>query len=101
MKIKTNDLVLVTKGKYRLKTGKVLKALPKEQRLIVEGVNLVKKHRRSRKESEKGKILEIPAPISIANVKLICKNCKKASRLGYRVVQGKKHRICKKCGKET
>lgn len=105
MKIKKGDTVLITKGKYRGKTGKVLKALPKENRVIVEAVNIVKKHTKPKKSGEKGKILEIPASIRVSNVKLICKKCKKASRISYKVVSKKekevKIRICKRCGKET
>lgn len=109
MKIRKGDIVLVIKGKYQGKTGKVLKAIPKERRVVVEGVNIVKKHRRPRKEGEKGEIWETPAPIAVANVKLICKKCKKATRVGYRIEMKKrgektkrtKTRICKKCGKPT
>ena len=109
MKIKKGDTVLITKGKYRGKTGKVLKAIPKENRVVVSGVNIVKKAVRPKREGEKGKILEIPAPIAVSNVKLICKKCKKATRIGYKIkskvenqkLKRIKVRICKKCGKET
>ncbi len=108
MKIKKGDIVLVTKGKYRGKKGKVLKAIPKENRLIVEGVNIVKKHARPKKSGEKGKILEIPSPIFASNTKLICQKCKKPTKIGYLLKpdskgkkKTKKTRICKKCGKET
>jgi len=105
MKIKKSDIVLVTKGKYRGKTGKVLKAIPKENRVIVEGVNIVKKHLKPRRTDEKGKILEIPAPIDVSNLKLICKKCKKSTKITYKIVlekgKEKKVRICKKCGKKT
>jgi len=105
MKIKKGDTVLVTKGKYRSKTGKVLRALPKDNRVIVEGVNIVKRHTRPRKTGEKGKILETPAPIYVSNIKLICKKCKKPTKISYKIVlkKGKKTktRVCKKCGKET
>ena len=105
MKIRKNDIVLVTKGKYRGKTGKVLKVFPNENRLIVEGINIVKKHTRPQKAEEKGKILEIPAPVYSSNVKLICKACKKPTKISYKIVlkkeKEKKVRICKKCNKET
>jgi large subunit ribosomal protein L24 len=100
MKIKKGDTVLVICGKYRGKTGKVLKVLPKEGKILVEGVNIVKKHQRPKREGEKGQIVELPAPIDISNVKLICPNCKKATRVGYKISKGKKSRICKKCGQE-
>jgi large subunit ribosomal protein L24 len=100
MKIKKGDTVLVICGKYRGKTGKVLKVLPKEGKILVEGVNIVKKHQRPKREGEKGQIVELPAPIDISNVKLICPNCKKATRVGYKISKGKKSRVCKKCGQE-
>jgi large subunit ribosomal protein L24 len=101
MKIKKGDTVLVICGKYRGKTGKVLKVLPKEGKILVEGVNIVKKHQRPKREGEKGQIVELPAPIDISNVKLICPNCKKATRVGYKISKGKKSRVCKKCGQEV
>lgn len=100
MKIKRGDLVLVITGKYRGKTGKVLKVFPKERKILVENVNLVKKHQKPRREGEKGQIIEIPAPIDISNVKLICPNCKKATRVGFKIEGEEKFRICKKCKKE-
>ncbi len=100
MKIKKGDLVLVISGKWRGKTGKVLRAFPKELKVLVEGVNIVKKHQRPRKEGEKGQIIEIPKPISVSKVKLICPHCKKATRVGYLVKEDKKVRICKKCKRE-
>ncbi|MBZ9578422.1 50S ribosomal protein L24 [Patescibacteria group bacterium] len=115
MKIKKGDQVLIISGKYRGKKGKVLKAFPKEQRLLIEGVNLRKKHIRPKREGEKGQIVELPAPIHISNVKLICPKCKKATKVGYKVIskrtlrggakgsskdQKSKVRICKKCGQK-
>jgi large subunit ribosomal protein L24 len=99
MKIKKGDKVLVTSGKYRGKTSKVLKAFPKESRVLVEGVNLRKKHQKGKKSGEKGKIVEIPGPIDVSNLKLICPKCKKATRIGYKTTEKGKNRICKKCGK--
>jgi len=105
MKIKKNDKVLVIKGKYRGKTGVVLKAMPKQNRVIVEGVNIVKKRIKPRKSGEKGKVLEVTAPIFTADLKLICKKCKKAARVGYKIIlekgEKKKIRFCKKCAGET
>jgi large subunit ribosomal protein L24 len=102
MKIKKEDTVLVISGKYRGKTGKVLKVFPRQRKVLVEGVNLVKKHVRPRRAGEKGQIISLPKPIDLSNVKLICPNCKKATRVGYKIIQEKegkiKLRICKKCG---
>lgn len=106
MKIKKEDLVLVISGKYRGKRGRVLKALPQKKKLIVEGINLVKKHIRPKREGEKGQIITFPAPIDVSNVKLICPKCRKATRIGYEFLSQKntkrsrqKVRICKKCKK--
>ena len=99
MKIKKGDTVLVISGKYRGKKGKVLRVFPKENRVLVEGINLVKKHQKPKRTGEKGQIVESPSPIDVSNVKLICPKCKKATRVGYKFEGEKKYRICKKCGK--
>jgi len=102
-KIKKGDNVLVISGKYRSKTGKVLAVLPLEEKIKVEGVNIVKKHAKARRQGEKGQIVEIQAPIHISNVKLICPNCKKATRVGFEIAakskdaKAQKSRVCKKC----
>ena len=97
MKIKKGDQVLIIKGKDRGKVGKVVKALPKENRVVIEGLNLVKKHIKPRREGEKGKIIEVPRPISVSNVKLICPSCNKATKIGYKFEGQEKFRYCKKC----
>lgn len=100
MKIKKGDQVVVISGKYRGKKGKVVRAFPKEDKVMVEGVNIVKKHVRPRKSGEKGQIAETFAPLHVSNVKLICPKCRKSTRIGYRIDGDKKYRICKKCGQE-
>ncbi len=100
MKIKKGDTVLIICGKDRGRKGKVIKALPKKEQVIVEGINLVKKHQRPRRSGEKGQIIQKPAPIHVSNVKLICPKCKKATRVGYKKIDKKKYRICKKCKSE-
>ncbi len=105
MKIKKNDKVLIISGKDRGKTGKVLRVFPKEGRILVEGVNIVKKHQKPKREGEKGQVIQLPKPIDASNVKIICPNCGKASRIGYKIIlkdkkQKMKTRICKKCGQE-
>jgi large subunit ribosomal protein L24 len=100
MKIRKGDTVLVIGGKYRGRKGKVLKAFPKEKRILVEGINLRKKHQRAKKTDEKGEIIEVPGPIDVSNVKLICPKCKKATRVGFKVTEKVKFRICKKCGQK-
>ncbi len=96
-KIKKGDLVLMIKGKDRLKTGKVIKVFPKEQKVIVEGLNLVKKHLKPKRAGEKGQIVAIPRKVSWSNVKLICPNCKKPTRVGFLIEGEEKYRYCKKC----
>ncbi len=100
MKIKKGDLVLVILGKDRGRKGKVLKAFPKERKVLVEGVNLIKKHQRPKRTGEKGQIIQLPKPIDVSNVKLICPKCGKATRVGYKIIAKNKFRICKKCSQE-
>jgi len=100
MKIKKGDIILVISGKYRAKTGKVLRVFPKENKILVEGINIIKKHQKPRKSGEKGQIIEMSSPIDVSNVKLICLKCGKATRVGYKIREKKKYRICKKCEQE-
>ncbi len=100
MKIKKGDTVLVISGKDRGRKGKVVSSLPKKRKVIVEGINIKKKHIKPRREGEKGQIIEVPAPLDVSNVKIICSKCGKATRVGYKIVDGVKSRICKKCGQE-
>jgi len=101
MKIYKNDQVLIISGKDRLKTGKVLNVFPEKETVLVEGANLRKKHVKPKRSGEKGQIVQVPAPLHISNIKLICKNCGKAVRVGYKKEGEKKYRFCKKCKKET
>lgn len=100
MKIKKDDQVIIISGKYRGKKGKVLRVLPEKEKVAVEGINIVKKNVRARKSGEKGQIVDMPSPLSVSNVKLICPKCDKAVRVGFKIIEEKKYRICKKCGKE-
>lgn len=97
MKIKKGDTVIMIKGKDRGRSGVVIKALPKQNKVIVEGLNLVKKHIKPKKVGEKGEIIEIPRAVYVSNVKLICPICKKPTRVGYLKEGNKKKRLCKKC----
>lgn len=100
MKIKKGETVLIISGQARGKKGKALQVFPKEKRILVEGVNLRKKHVKAKRAGEKGQMVEMPGPIHISNVKLICSKCGKATRVGYKTSEKKKYRICKKCGQE-
>ena len=100
MKIKKDDQVLIISGKDRGKKGKILGVFPKELRVVVEGINIRKKHVKPKKSGEKGQIVETPSPLAVSNVKLICPKCAQPTRVGYKFVENKKYRICKKCGVE-
>lgn len=97
MKIKKGDEVLIIRGKDRGRKGKVIKILPKENKVIVEGLNLVKKHIKPKRQGEKGKIIEIPRLIYASNVMLVCPYCQKRTRVGYKFENQEKYRYCKKC----
>lgn len=100
MRIKKNDKVKILAGKDAGKTGKVLKIFPEERKLTVEGLNLIKKHTRPRKEGEKGQRVEIPRKIDSSNVKLVCPKCGQPSRVGYESRGEEKFRKCRKCQAE-
>ncbi len=100
MKIKKGDKVKILSGKDRGKKGKVIEVLPRQGKLIVENLNLAKKHLRPQKEGEKGKRVEVAIPLPASKVMLICPNCGKPTRIGYKIEGKKKFRICKKCHKE-
>jgi len=100
MKIKKGDTILVISGKDKGKKAKVLEAFPREKKILAEGINLVKKHRRAKSEKEKGQVIEIPKKINVSNVKFLCPKCSKAVRIGYKIVEKKKYRVCKKCKQE-
>ncbi len=96
-KIKRDDVVRIQRGKDRGKKGRVLAVLPRNGRVVVEGVNMVKEHVRARRAGEKGQRVNISAPINMANVQLVCPQCKKASRVGITRENGKRQRVCKQC----
>ena len=98
MKIKKNDTVLVIAGKDRGKKGKVRQALPKTNKVIVDGINMMKRHSRTRGQARQAGIIDIEMPFSVSNVMLICNKCDKPTRIGYRILDdGKKARVCRTC----
>jgi len=97
MKIKKGDIVEIIIGKDRGKRGRVLKVWSKKKKIIVEGLNLVVKHTKPRREGEKGQRVRIPAPLWLSKVMLVCPHCKKKTRVGFKFFDNKKARICKKC----
>ena len=98
MKLKAGDNVRIIKGKSRGKNGKILRIDETKNTVVVEGVNLYKKHKRPRRQGEKGEIVTVPRPLRIPNVMFLCVRCGKATRLGSRLEGEHKARYCKKCG---
>jgi large subunit ribosomal protein L24 len=98
MKIKKGDNVIIRAGKDRGRKGKIIRALPQEAKVVVEGINMRKKHVRPKRSGEKGQIIELPTPVAVSAVQVICGKCQKAVRVGYAITGGKKSRVCKKCG---
>lgn len=96
MKIHTGDKVVVISGKDRGKSGKVIRSLPQKEKVIVEGVNVVKRHERPKKSNQKGQIVDRAMPIHVSNVALVDQKSGKSTRVGYRVEEGKKVRIARK-----
>lgn len=97
MKIRKNDQVEILLGKDRGKTGKVLRVWTKEDKALVEGINIYKRHVRKMGKTEGG-IVEISKPVNLSNIALICPGCKRPTRVGFKVEGDIKSRICKKCG---
>ena len=97
--VRKNDNVIVTTGKDRGKRGRVLKVLPGVNRVVVEGVNLIKRHTKPNPQRQiKGGLVEREAPLHASNVQVVCPECGKATRIGRRVLgDGRKVRICRKC----
>jgi large subunit ribosomal protein L24 len=99
MRIRKNDTVLVIAGKDKGKKGKVRFAYPKDERLLVDGINLIKKHSRASGAVRQAGIIEREAPIHVSNVMLLCNKCSHPARVGFRfLADGKKVRICRACG---
>lgn len=98
MKIKKGDKVKILSGKERGKIGSVSKILLEKGRVVVEGINMLTKHQKPRREGEKGTKIKFAAPLNVSNVMLICPKCGKATRVGFaKKEDGGKSRQCKKC----
>jgi large subunit ribosomal protein L24 len=97
MKIKINDKVKVLAGRDSGKSGKITRSIPKEGKVVVEGLNTVKKHIKAG-QGQKGQRISVAMPIDVSNAILICPKCSKETRVGYTILpNGEKHRVCKKC----
>ena len=101
MKVKKNDTVLVIAGKDKGKKGKVLRSIPTDNRVVVDGVNIQKKHKKARSAQETSGIVNVTGPIDASNVMVVCPACGKPTRVGYKIEGDKKIRVCKHegCGK--
>lgn len=99
MHVKNGDKVVVIAGNHKGKIGKILKSFPDENRVIVEGVNMVTKHNKPMGPTEPGGIIEFEGPINASNVMYYCDNDEQGVRVGYKFLEdGSKERVCKKCG---
>ena len=96
--VKKDDMVMIISGKDKGKKGKILRAYPNDSRVVVEGVNIVVKHRKPRAANQQGGIVKQEAAIHSSNVMLICKKCNKPTRIAKKILEnGDKVRVCKKC----
>lgn len=101
MKIKKGDTVKIIFGNDKGKQGKVLAVFPEEGKIVVEGVNIKKKHVRPKQQGKKGELVRIPAPFQVSRVMIVCSQCGKPTRVGYKINDpSQKARVCKKCGGE-
>jgi|SRR3989344_8446173 len=97
MKVKKGDNVVITRGKDRGKSGKIVQVLPEARAVVVQSLNMRKVHVRPKKQGEKGQLISKESPLDVSNVMLICPQCSNPARAGYRISKDIKSRICKKC----
>ena len=98
LNLKVGDTVVVISGKDKGKSGKITNIDRETKRAVVEGVNIITKHQKPRSQKDKGGIIKRPAPVDISNLMLYCAACGKATRVAHQEINGKKVRVCKKCG---
>ena len=98
MNVKKGDTIVVLSGKDKGKQGKVLGTIPSEDKVVVEGVNLVTCHVKPRRQGETGGIVKREAALYASKVQVVCPKCKKGTRVAHKVENGKKTRVCKHCG---
>ena len=100
LKIKKNDTVVVLSGKDKGKQGKILAVDPKAGKVIVEGINMVSRHQKPRRQGEEGGIVKREAAIAACKVQVVCPKCSKGTRVAHKIEGDKKVRVCKHCGAE-
>ena len=98
MKIRKGDTVQILSGNDKGKTGEVIETIPKTSRIIVKGINIRKKHIKPKKQGEEGGIVPVECSIHSSKANVVCPKCGKATRIAMKVEDGKKVRVCKKCG---
>ena len=98
MKLKKGDNVKVLSGNDKGKTGEILEIQPKNDKIIVKGINVRKKSVKARKQGDESGIISVECAIPSAKVNVVCPKCGKVTRIGYKIEDGKKVRVCKKCG---
>jgi len=102
LKFKIGDEVIITSGKDKGRKGSIEKIYPKKMKVLIPGINLYKKHVKGQatRGGQKGGIFDIPRPLPFSKIVLVCPNCKKITRVGFKLVAEEKIRICRKCKKE-
>ncbi|MGA2193222.1 MAG: 50S ribosomal protein L24 [Nitrospirota bacterium] len=98
MNIKKNDMVMVIAGKDKGKSGRVYRVMPSDEKVLVEKLNVIKRHTRPSATNRQGGIIEKEAPLQVSNVMVICGKCNKPTRVAHSFEGDKKVRVCKKCG---
>ena len=98
LNVKKGDTVVVLSGKDKGKQGEILQALPKKGKVLVKDINKVKRHTKPSQKAPQGGIITKEAPLHVSKVQLVCPSCKKPTRVGHKVQDGKSVRVCKKCG---
>lgn len=98
MKIKKGDTVQVLSGNDKGKTGEVLEIMPKQNKVVVKGVNIRKKHIKPKKQGEEGGIIPVECEINASKINVVCSKCNKPARVGYKMEKNSKVRVCKRCG---
>ena len=101
MKIKKGDTIQVIAGKDKGRTGKVERVYSKSKKILIENINMYKKHIQKSEQMPKGGVVDLSRPLTISNAMFVCPKCKKISRIGYKITEKNKVRICKKCKKEV
>ena len=100
LNIKMNDNVVILTGKDKGEKGKVMKVDPATGRIVIQNLNMIVRHTKPRRQGEEGGRINKEGTINVSNVMLVCPSCKKATRVGHIIEDGKKYRACKKCGKK-